>query len=130
MSKDLGPKLRVARETNIEEQVHIMEGFQKAKQHENNAAPDEGVQPVGSSADSQYPAVQHYYPHSNSQLGRQSSYTQDPHQGSHQPSIIVPAQGAWAAQQHVGIGSAVVISNSILQCMEPLDGLGQYITPN
>ena len=32
ISKDLGPKLRVARETNIEEQVKIMEGFQKAKQ--------------------------------------------------------------------------------------------------
>ena len=35
-------------------------------------------------------------------------YTQDPHQ----PSVVVPAQGDWAAQQHVGIGSAVVISNS------------------
>ena len=70
------------------------------------------MQAIGTTADSQYPAVQHYYPHSNSQLGRQSSYTQDPHQGSHQPSIIVPAQGAWAAQQHVGIGSAVAISNS------------------
>ena len=89
-----------------------MEGFQKAKQQENNAAPDEGVQAVGSTADSQYPAVQHYYPHSNSQLGGKSSYTQDPNQGSHQPLVVVPAQGEWAAQQHVGIGSAVVISNS------------------
>ena len=36
------------------------------------------------------------------------NYTQDPHQ----PSIVVPAQGDWAAPQHVGIGSAVVISNT------------------
>ena len=43
-------------------------------------------------------------------VGRQSSYTQDPHQGSHQPSVVVPAQGDWAAQQQIGIGSAVVIS--------------------
>ena len=86
--------------------------MQKAKQHENNAAPDEGVQVVGLTADSQYPALQHYYPHSNSQLGRQSSYTQDLHQGSRQPSIVVSAQGDRAAQQHVRIESAVVISNS------------------
>ena len=38
-------------------------------------------------------------------------YTQDPHQGSHQPSVVVPAQGDWAAQQPVGIGSPVVVSN-------------------
>ena len=44
-------------------------------------------------------------------VGRQSSYTQDPHQGSRQPSVVVPAQGDWAAEQHVGIGSVVVISN-------------------
>ena len=31
---------------------------------------------------------------------------------SDQPSVVVPAQGDWATQQHVGIGSAVVISNS------------------
>ena len=36
------------------------------------------------------------------------NYTQDPHQ----PSVVVPAQGDWATQQHLGIGSAVVISNS------------------
>ena len=36
------------------------------------------------------------------------NYTQDPHQ----PSIVVPAQGDWATPHHVGIGSAVVISNS------------------
>ena len=39
------------------------------------------------------------------------NYTQDPHQGSHQPSVVVPAQGDWAAEQHVGIRSAVVVSN-------------------
>ena len=100
---DLGP-----RETNIEEQMKVLEEFKKAKQRKDNSA----VQPVRSTADSQYPALQHYYPHSISQLSRQSSYTQDPHQGSHQPSVVVPAQGHWAAQQHVGIGSAVVISNS------------------
>ena len=36
------------------------------------------------------------------------NYTQDPYQ----PSVVVPAQKDWAAQQHLGIGSAVVISNS------------------
>ena len=35
-----------------------------------------------------------------------------PEIGSHQPSVVVPAQGDWATQQHLGIGSAVVISNS------------------
>ena len=103
LAQHLGPE--IARETNIEEQVKALEKFMKAKQCA-------AVQPVRSTADSQYPAVQHYYPHSNSQLGRQSSYTQDPHQDSHQPSVVVPAQGDWAAQQHVGIGSAAVISNS------------------
>ena len=27
---------------------------------------------------------------------------------THQPSVVVPAQGVWAAQQHLGIGSVVV----------------------
>ena len=102
---DLGPE--IAMETNIEEQMKALEEFKKSKQREDNSA----VKTVRSTADSQYPAVQHYYHHSNSQLGRQSSYTQDPHQGSHQPSIIVPAQGDWAAPHHVGIGSAVIVSN-------------------
>eukprot|EP00731_Ephydatia_muelleri_P026538 Em0018g638a len=35
-----------------------------------------------------------------------------PEIGSHQPSVVVPAQGDWATPHHVGIGSAVVISNS------------------
>ena len=103
----LGPE--IARETNIEEQVKGLGRFQKLKQRKDNADPDKGMQPVGSSADSQYQAVQHCYPQSNSQLGRQSSYTQDPHQGSRQPSVVVPAQGDWDAQQYVG--SAVVVSN-------------------
>ena len=34
-----------------------------------------------------------------------------PEIGSHQPSVIVPAQGDWATPHHEGIGSAVVISN-------------------
>ncbi|KAL5467172.1 hypothetical protein EMCRGX_G031364 [Ephydatia muelleri] len=37
------------------------------------------------------------------------NYTQDPHQ----PSVVVPAQGDWATQQHLRIGSAVVMSDNI-----------------
>ena len=104
----LGPE--IARETNVKEQVKALEEFKKAvKQREDNTASNKDVYAGGSS---QYPAVQHDYHHSNSQLGRQSSYTQDPHQDIHQPSVVIPAHGHWAAEQHVGIGSAVVISNS------------------
>ena len=35
-----------------------------------------------------------------------------PEIGSHQPSVVVPAQGYWATPHHVGIGFAVVISSS------------------
>ena len=109
LAQELGPE--IAMETNIEEQVKAMEMFKKSKQR-NTVAPDKVVYAGGSSSDCQNPAVQQYYPHSNGQLGRQSSYTQDPHQGSHQPSVVVPAQGDWVTQQHVGIGSDVVVSNS------------------
>ena len=34
-----------------------------------------------------------------------------PEIGSHQPSVVVPAQGYWATPHHVEIVSAVVISN-------------------
>eukprot|EP00731_Ephydatia_muelleri_P026557 Em0018g657a len=104
----LGPE--IARETNVKEQVKALEEFKKAvKQREDNTASNKDVYAGGSS---QYPAVQHYYHHSNSQLGRQSSYTQDPHQDIHQPSVVIPAHGHWAAEQHLGIGSAVIVSNS------------------
>ena len=110
LAQCLGPE--IAMETNIEEQVKAMETFEKSKQRNTVAAPDKVVYAGGSSSDCQNPAVQQYYPHSNGQLGRQSSYTQDPHQGSHQPSVVVPAQGDWVTQQPVGIGSTVAVSNS------------------
>ena len=106
LALDLGPE--IAKETNIEEQMKALEEFKKSKQREDNTAPNKDMYAGRLSADSQYPGVQQNYPQSNSQLNRQSSYTQDPHQGSHQPS----AQGHWAAQQQIGIGSAVVVSNS------------------
>ena len=102
----------IAREVDMKEQIKALLEIQKAKQHEDNSAPNKDVYASGSSADCQYPKFQQYYPHSNSQLGRQSSYTLDPHQGSHQPSVVVPAQGDWVTQQPVGIGSTVAVSNS------------------
>ena len=99
LAQDLGPE--IARETDIEEQRKALEEFKKAKQREDKAAPNKDVYAGGSSANIQYPADQKDYPYSNSQpFSRQSNYTQDPHQGSHQPSV------------DVGIGSDVVVSNS------------------
>ena len=40
------------------------------------------------------------------------NYTLDPHQ----PSVVVPAQGDWAAQQHLGIGSVVVYNINPPMC--------------
>ena len=105
LAKDLGPE--TAGQTNIDEQVKLLEEFKKAKQREYNSSADRAVLTGVPSTDRQYPAAQQNYPQSSSHLGRQSSSTQDPYQFSHSS---VPLQGDWSSP--LVVGSAVMIPNS------------------
>ena len=108
LAKVLGPE--IAGQTDIDEQLRILEECKKAKQREDNTSADRGVLTGGPSADRQYPAAQQNYPQSSSHLGRQSNSTQDPYQFSHSQPSSVPLQGDWSSP--LVVGSAVILPKS------------------